>query len=87
MQDPKKKIASIIVGKLKAEDGPVDPREGVDGPSPGLMAAASKMISAVKGGDAKELAMALKDFSFMHEQEEQASELPSEEGEPSGEME
>jgi len=93
MGGDKKKMASIIVerfGKPKGEQGAeknekafgemaAEPESDMD---EGLMSGAEEIISAVNGKDAKRLAMALKDFYSMcdddaPEEEENPEEEPS----------
>lgn len=81
--DNKKKMASIIVAKLKG-DGEYGQSEVKEGPeqdnSMAMEACGKKMLSAIEGKDAKSLVSALKEMLDMVEVEEEKSE-PEEVGE------
>ncbi len=74
MMGPKKKIASVIVGKLKGSpdvsEKPVDMTKPEMDMDPGLMSGAEDIISAVEQKDAKMLMSALKSFVSLCEEKE-----------------
>lgn len=76
MSDDKKKMTSVILGKMKPEsEAPGGDEVEVDS-SPGHMAAAEEILSAVKSNDAASLKNALKSFYDMCASEDY--EAPSE---------
>lgn len=82
MMGPKKKIASVIVGKLKGSpeisEKPVDMQKPEMDADPGLMSGAEDIISAIEQKDAKMLLGALKSFVSLCEEKEEYDE-PKEE--------